>query len=191
MDYSKSLQDQFAPNLICFGCGPANTKGLQIKSFVVPADWNESKPEEPLIERTKVVLRFLPQHHHCAFEGMINGGILGSLFDCHLAWTTAHHLMVRHGLTTPPCCVTAKYGVSFEQPTPADQLLIVEAWVTEASDRKAVVEGTLGYVPLPENFDPQHFSREAVEQAKVATITARGRGTFVSVKEGHPAFHRW
>ena len=33
MDESQSLQDQFAPTLICFGCGPANQQGLQIKSF--------------------------------------------------------------------------------------------------------------------------------------------------------------
>ena len=30
MDANKSLQDQFAPHGICYGCGPANSKGLQI-----------------------------------------------------------------------------------------------------------------------------------------------------------------
>ena len=29
-----SLQDTYAPESICFGCGPANTQGLRIKSFV-------------------------------------------------------------------------------------------------------------------------------------------------------------
>ena len=29
----KSVQEQYAPNSICFGCGPANEKGLQIKSY--------------------------------------------------------------------------------------------------------------------------------------------------------------
>ena len=28
-----SVQEKYAPNSICFGCGPANKKGLQIKSF--------------------------------------------------------------------------------------------------------------------------------------------------------------
>ena len=29
----KSLQDTYAPQNRCFGCGPSNEKGLQIKSF--------------------------------------------------------------------------------------------------------------------------------------------------------------
>lgn len=155
MDLTRSLQDQFAPNLICFGCGPANEQGLQIKSFV---------------QGEKVVAKFTPQPHHRAYEGMINGGIIGALLDCHLCWTAAYHLMVRRQLETPPCCVTAKYSVTFEQVTPTNESLILEAWVVDASDRKAVVEGTIG-----------------TEQA----VTARGDGTFVAVKEGHPAYHRW
>ena len=40
-----ALQDQYAPELICFGCGPANEKGLQLKSFaeeIVPVNSRES-----------------------------------------------------------------------------------------------------------------------------------------------------
>src|SRR5690606_33035627 len=33
-DPTKSLQDQFAPHNACFGCGPANIKGLRIKSYI-------------------------------------------------------------------------------------------------------------------------------------------------------------
>lgn len=155
MDISQSLQDQFAPNLICFGCGPANEKGLQIKSFV---------------RDNKLVASFSPQPHHQAFEGMVNGGIIGVLLDCHLNWTAAWHLMQKNGFDVPPCCVTAKYGVEFQQPTPAETTLVLEAWVVDASERKAVVEGTIG----PEG-----------------KVTAKGYGTFVAVKPGHPAYHRW
>ena len=155
MDKTKSLQDQYAPNLICFGCGPANDKGLQIKSFVIG---------------DRVVADFTPQTHHQAFEGMINGGIIGALLDCHLNWTAVWHLMQRNSLDVPPCCVTAKYEVTFEQPTPAQTPLHLEAWVVESSDRKAIVEGTLG---------------------SSGEISARCRGTFVSVKPDHAAYHRW
>lgn len=155
MDETKSLQDQFAPKLICFGCGPANEKGLQIKSFVVD---------------DKVIASFLPEPHHQAFEGMINGGIIGVLLDCHLNWTAAWHLMKKNQLDVPPCCVTAKYEVTFEQPTPSDTQLHLESWVAESSNRKAVVSGTIG---------PK------------GSVSARCQGTFVSVKPGHPAFHRW
>ena len=30
----QALQDRFAPQSRCFGCGPANPQGLQIKSHV-------------------------------------------------------------------------------------------------------------------------------------------------------------
>ena len=152
-----SLQDRYAPNLICFGCGPANHKGLQIKSFVVA--------DEDL-----VVATFTPQPHHVAFEGMVNGGIMGVLLDCHMNWTAAWQLMQYNGLEKPPCCVTARYEVAFVKPTPTNLPLHLRAKVVEASQRKAVVECSLG----PEN-----------------EVTATGRGTFVSVKPGHPAYHRW
>lgn len=156
MDKDKSLQDQFAPNLICFGCGPANENGLQIKSFV--------KDE-------KVLATFTPKPHHQSFEGMMNGGIIGSLLDCHLNWTAAWHLMTKNELKIPPCCVTAKYEVVFEAPTPSDVELFLESWIVESSNRKAIVEGTLSTI--------------------ANGITARCTGTFVSVKPDHPAFHRW
>ena len=154
-----SLQDRFAPNLVCFGCGPANEKGLRIKSFVRPGD-----------EQEKVVATFTPEPHQIAFEGMVNGGIIGVLLDCHLNWTAAWHLMQKNGLDKPPCCVTAKYEVSFLKPTPTGVPLNLEAWVLDASERKAVVSGTL---------------------SADGEITATGLGTFVAVKPGHPAYHRW
>lgn len=154
-----SLQDRFAPNLVCFGCGPANEKGLQIKSFVQRGD-----------EMDKVVATFTPEPHQIAFEGMVNGGIIGVLLDCHLNWTAAWHLMEKTGVDKPPCCVTAKYEVSFLKPTPTGVPLQLEAWVLEASERKAVVSGTL---------------------SADGEVTATGLGTFVAVKPGHPAYHRW
>ena len=160
MDFAKSLQDQFAPNLICFGCGPANKEGLQIKSFVETDDDGQ----------TIVVCRFTPASHHRAYVGMINGGIIGALLDCHLNWTAAYHLMVKNEESVPPCCVTAKYGVEFKAPTPSETELFIKAWVTDSSNRKAVVEGTIGTAD---------------------EVTATGNGTFVAVKPGHPAHHRW
>ncbi len=152
---SKSLQDTYAPNLICFGCGPANEQGLRIKSFV---------------EGDKVVMDFDPQSHHQAFQGMVNGGIIGALLDCHMNWTAAWHLMERTGADTPPCSVTADFQVKFQLPTPSDQSIHIESWVVDASDRRASIEANL-------------FSD--------GKLTATGNGTFVAVKEGHPAFHRW
>ena len=42
----KSIQETYAPNLACFGCGPANPIGLHVRSFPagdeVVAEWQPS-----------------------------------------------------------------------------------------------------------------------------------------------------
>ena len=37
----QSVQDRYAPNNHCFGCGPANPKGLRVKSHLDPrsSEW--------------------------------------------------------------------------------------------------------------------------------------------------------
>jgi acyl-coenzyme A thioesterase PaaI-like protein len=149
------LQERYAPANACFGCGPANTDGLRIRSFArgdhTTADWQ-------------------PAPHHEAFPGVLNGGIIGALLDCHCNWTAAWHLMVRAGADHPPCTVTADYHIKLLKPTPTDGPVHLEARVVEASDDRAVIEGTL---------------------SSGGKLTATCRGTFVAVKPGHPAYHRW
>lgn len=150
-----SLQDRYAPNSVCFGCGPANSAGLHIKSCVegdrVVADWRS----EP---------RFL------AFEGYLNGGIIGVLFDCHSNWAAAYFLMKSRKLGAPPATVTARYSVALHKPTPIDRVLHVESRITRHWGNRVAVRTTL--------------------QAD-GVVTATFKGTFVAVREGHPAFERW
>lgn len=118
----------------------------------------------------EVVAEWTPAPHHEAFTGMLNGGITGALLDCHSNWAAAWHLMNRRGEDVPPCTVTAEYHVVLRRPTPTDGPLRLVARVVESSDDRAVVEA------------------ELVARDKV---TATCRGTFVAVREGHPAYHRW
>ena len=97
----QSLQETYAPNNRCFGCGPANEKGLRIKSFV---------------EGDEVVAEWRPEPHHQAFDGILNGGICGALLDCHSNWAATHHLMKQSGAATPPCTVTADFHVTLPPP---------------------------------------------------------------------------
>jgi acyl-coenzyme A thioesterase PaaI-like protein len=153
--YELSLQERYAPANACFGCGPANPKGLHVRSYVrgdeVVADWQ-------------------PEPHHEAFTGILNGGIIGALLDCHSNWTAAHHLMQRAGAEAPPCTVTADYAVRLLRPTPSTRPVHLRAHVVESSDDRAEVEAVL-----------------ESDGARCATC----RGTFVAVKPGHPAYHRW
>lgn len=151
---AEALQDRYAPQSRCFGCGPANDQGLRIKSRV---------------EGDEVVCDFTPGPHHEAFPGMLNGGIIGALLDCHSNWAAAHHVMGARGVDAPPCTVTADFHVKLKRPTP------------------------LGPVRLRARVVEMHEDRVAVEATLEAggKITATCRGTFVAVKEGHPAYHRW
>ncbi len=122
------------------------------------------------VQDGQVVADWRPQPHHVAFEGILNGGICGALLDCHSNWAAAHHLMTQSGADTPPCTVTADFHVTLKRPTPMDAPLHLSARVVESKDDRAVVEATL----------------EANGK-----VTATCRGTFVAVKPGHPAYHRW
>lgn len=152
-----SLQERFAPKSTCFGCGPANDLGLRIRSF--------PKTGEP----ARTVCEWTPSPQHRAFPGVLNGGIIGSLLDCHSNWTAAYLLMQRDGLSEIPSTVTADFHVFLLRPTPMSGVRL-EAWAKEMEGDRVTIEAEL-------------FSE--------GKRCARCVGTFVSVKPGHPAYHRW
>ncbi len=153
------LQERFAPKNHCFGCGPANDKGLRLRSF----------PTEDA-DGPFLICDWRPEKHHEAFDNVVNGGVIGVLFDCHSNWMASWHLMQRDRLETPPCTVTIDFHVKLRRPTPSDQPLRVEARAVETDGQRVTVEATM------------------VSGEKV---TATCRGTFSTVKPGHPAYHRW
>ena len=118
----------------------------------------------------ELVAQWTPEPHHEAYAGMLNGGIIGTLLDCHGNWAAAYYLMTRDRLDTPPCTVTAEFHVKLRRPTPSSGPVTLRARVVDAAADRATVEATL----------------ESGGQ-----VTATCRGLFVAVKEGHPAYHRW
>src|SRR5215216_5926881 len=149
MSKELSLQETYSPAGICFGCGPANEKGLHINSFP---------------EGDEVVAEWHAEPHHQAFPGMLNGGIIGALLDCHSNWAGAYFLMKKQGKTEPDCTVTGDFHVKLRRPTPFDATLYLKARVVESTDTSATVEA------------------ELIANDKVC---ATCRGTFIAVKEGH------
>jgi uncharacterized protein (TIGR00369 family) len=152
----KSLQERYAPEGHCFGCGPRNELGLRIRSFEqadgsVVAEW-QARPE------------------HEAFDGVVNGGILGTLVDCHSNWTGIAALMRQSGASEAPSTVTSELTIRYRRPTPSDRPIRLVGRAVEVEDRRVVVETT-------------------VESS--GEVTASGRATFVAVGPGHPAYGRW
>jgi acyl-coenzyme A thioesterase PaaI-like protein len=154
-DRSKSLQERYAPANACFGCGPANAEGLRIRSF---------------LRGDEVVAEWKPQPKYEAFPGVLNGGIIGTLLDCHCNWTAAYHLMRHADADHPPCTVTAEYSIKLLRPTPSGGPVSLSAKAVDITGDRATIEGTL---------------------SAGGKICATCRGVFVAVREGHPAYHRW
>lgn len=150
-----SLQERYAPQTTCFGCGPANARGLRIRSFP---------------EGDEVVAEWRPEPHHEAFPGVLNGGVIGTLLDCHSNWAAAWHLMRERCADHPPVTVTADYAIRLLRPTPTDGTLRLAARVVESDGKRVVVDGTL---------------------SAGGKVCATSHGTFVAVEPGHPAYHRW
>ena len=101
---------------------------------------------------------------------MLNGGIIGSLLDCHSNWTAAWRLMVKRSASKPPCTVTSEYAVKLLRPTPSGQAVHLVARVADLTEKFAVIEAEL---------------------SSGGEVCATCRGTFVAVKPGHPAYHGW
>lgn len=151
-----SLQERYAPEGRCFGCGPRNEQGLQIRSFEAPDG--------------SVVAEWQPRPEHEAFDGFVNGGILGTLIDCHSNWTAIASLLRRSSAPQAPSTVTAELSIRYRRPTRSDRPLHVTGRAIEAGDRRVVVETTI---------------------ETGGEVTAVGRATFVVVGPDHPAFGRW
>ncbi len=151
----KSLQDTYAPNGRCFGCGPKNEKGLKIKSFV---------------NGQEIVAEFTPQAHHEAFENVLNGGIIGSVLDCHCNWAAAYFIKQYEMMESVPCTVTAQYTIKLLRPTPSNQKLHLVARLDRIEKDRAWIKGELRFGDK---------------------VGATCEGLFVAVKPDHPAYHRW
>ena len=123
------FQDQFPDDFVhCFGCGRDNPFGLQIKST-----W----------EGDTAVCRFTPQPYHTAYPGVVNGGILATLIDCHGVGTAAAHAYRASGRAVgegaDPRMVTASLHVDYLRPTPLGPLEL-RARIVDETDRRTHVE---------------------------------------------------
>ncbi len=123
-----NLQDRFAPNSVCFGCGPKNSDGLKLKSV-------------PLGDG--VLAEWKPKPQHVAFGNFGSGGIISALMDCNGNWAAAYSLMKSRGLSSPPGTVTAEYMVRFLKPSPIDRKWRFSAWATKMEGDRVNVSGEL------------------------------------------------
>ena len=74
-----SLQERYAP----LG------RVLRLRARPTPTGSTSGASRRPTIPST-VVAEWMPETQYEAFEGMLNGGIIGALLDCHSNWTATY-----------------------------------------------------------------------------------------------------
>lgn len=128
----EAFQDLIGPENHCHGCGCANEKGLQIKSY-----WDGDSDES--------VMTYMPQPHQCAgLPQVMHGGVLGSLIDCHgnnLAMALAYHRDGRKVGSHPLIWyVTARLKIDFVGPVFMDKEITVRAKMIKNEGKKSWIE---------------------------------------------------
>lgn len=125
-----ALQDLAHADGVCYGCGPNHPSGLRIRSH-----WRA--------DGQRVVAYHVPRAEFSGWPGLVYGGLLAMLVDCHSNWTAmAWHYRAegREPGSQPPIhCVTAHLGLDYLKPTPLGPELCLEAWVEGEVARKTRV----------------------------------------------------
>lgn len=130
---AKAFQDQM-PGNHCWGCGPANEHGLQLKSY-----WAD--------DADHAVAHFQPHHFHLAGpEHILNGGIIATVLDCHAICTAIADAFKREGkqdITDEIWYVTGSLNIRYLKPAPVAKPVELRAEVTGVDGRKTFVTASL------------------------------------------------
>src|SRR5512133_2921940 len=121
-----SIQERLYPDLPCFGCGPGNAKGLQLRSY--------PSSDEP---GDGVIATFTPWPEHDNGLGYLNGGIIGTVLDCHSAAAVMLEAEERGWPPLPGAdlsYVTAGLDLRYRRPAPRAEPSELRAWVTRAGE---------------------------------------------------------
>jgi acyl-coenzyme A thioesterase PaaI-like protein len=121
------IQDHM-PGNVCFGCGTLNPEGLQIKSF-----W----------EGEESICHWQSEEKYHGWQGVLNGGILATVIDCHCTGTAlaaAYRAEGRpYGSDPIYRYATGTLTVRYLKPTPNNNPITLRAQVVEMRGRKATI----------------------------------------------------
>jgi len=123
-----AIQDQL-PEQPCWGCGPNHPRGLRIKSY-----WSDDG----------AVCSWRPESDHVGWPGILNGGILAAVVDCHCVCTAvadAYHREERALDSRPSIAfATGSLNITYLKPVPIDASVELTARISERTARKSRVE---------------------------------------------------
>ncbi len=152
----RPFQDFYPEHLAhCYGCGRLNEHGYRLATR-----WDGEES----------VTRFTPAPYHTAIPGVVYGGLLASIVDCHSTGTAAAALYRAEGRALdsepPHRCVTGQLLVRYRQPTPLGPPVEVRGVVAAIDGRRVTVvsrvlvggivtvEAEVIAFEMPEDFRP-------------------------------------
>jgi acyl-coenzyme A thioesterase PaaI-like protein len=118
----------------CYGCGRNNPFGYQLKTYLAGDE---------------TIAHFTPDEKFTALPGIVYGGLVASLLDCHGTGSAAAFACVAENInlenteTIPVRCVTASLKVDFKAPTPMGTELELIGKLRSIEGRKIWVDMTL------------------------------------------------
>lgn len=122
----RALQDRIKVH--CFGCGALNEHGLQIKSF-----WSGDE----------VVCAWRAKPHHIGHPGILYGGVIASVVDCHCIWTASAHAYRRAGMEMGDELrfryVTGGLSIRYKKPVSIENAIELRARVVDFNERRTIV----------------------------------------------------
>lgn len=131
---SKAIQDLYPEELsVCYGCGRNHPDGLHVKTYLIGEE---------------TVTHFTPDQKYTAIPGMVYGGLLASILDCHGTGSAAAFICKEEGISLdtdpiPVRCATGSLKVDFLQPTPTGVELEIKGKLIKIEGRKVWVSMTL------------------------------------------------
>ena len=116
------------PGNVCFGCGRETKEGLHVKSF-----WDGDNS----------ICFWNPKEHHQGWKGIMNGGIITTIIDCHIMGTAMAYAykIEKRELNSKPYYryATGTIKIRFIKPTPNKELKL-RAVVKSYTPKKVLIK---------------------------------------------------
>lgn len=122
-----AVQDEYADDFSwCYGCGRLNENGLHVRT-----GWDGDK----------TVSYYTPREEQIAVPGVVYGGLIASIIDCHSTGSASLALHRKNGHepgsgVEPPRFVTASLHVDYLKPTPHGVTLKLVGTVEEIHPKR-------------------------------------------------------
>ena len=124
----------------CFACGRLNPSGLHLEFDV---------------SRDRATARYTGTQTHQGYDGALHGGVVTALLDETMGWAIFHQ-----GIWG----VTGRITVTFKEPVPLGEELVVSGWITRERSRAIETKGRL-------------------ERARDGAVLAEGDAVFIRMPE--------